>query len=150
MFFFILFNWFIYFWLCRVYIAGLALLSLWRLASLSLQRMRFSPGWLLLLQSVGSRQAGFSSRSTWVQQFSSWALERGLSSCAAWAQLLHGTWDLPRPGIESVSAALADGFFTTEPPRKPMHWLFLYKWLRPFLGDFSAYVKNLKICILFD
>ena len=27
------------------------------------------------------------------------------------AQLLHGTWDLPRPGIESLSPALAGGFF---------------------------------------
>ena len=27
--------------------------------------------------------------------------------------------DLPDPGIEPVSTALADGFFTTEPPRKP-------------------------------
>ena len=27
--------------------------------------------------------------------------------------------DLPRPGIESVSAALAGGFFTTEPPGMP-------------------------------
>ena len=27
--------------------------------------------------------------------------------------------DLPDPGMEPVSTALADGFFTTEPPRKP-------------------------------
>ena len=27
--------------------------------------------------------------------------------------------DLSNPGIESVQPALADGFFTTEPPRKP-------------------------------
>ena len=27
-------------------------------------------------------------------------------------------WDLLRPGIELVSRALADGFFTTEPPEK--------------------------------
>ena len=27
----------------------------------------------------------------------------------------HDMWDLPGPGIESVSPALADGFFTTEP-----------------------------------
>ena len=26
------------------------------------------------------------------------------------------SWDLPDPGIESVSPALAGGFFTTEPP----------------------------------
>ena len=28
-------------------------------------------------------------------------------------------WDLPRPGIEPVSPALAGRFFTTEPPGKP-------------------------------
>ena len=27
--------------------------------------------------------------------------------------------DLPDPGIETVSAALAGGFFTTEPPGQP-------------------------------
>ena len=30
-----------------------------------------------------------------------------------------GMWDLPRPGIEPVSPALTDEFFTTEPPGKP-------------------------------
>ena len=29
--------------------------------------------------------------------------------------------DLPDPGIKPVSPALAGGFFTTEPPRKPIH-----------------------------
>ena len=43
----------------------------------------------------------------------------GLSSCGAWAELLHGMWDLPRPGLEPVSPALAGGFLTTAPPRKP-------------------------------
>ena len=28
-------------------------------------------------------------------------------------------WDLPGPGIKPMSPALAGGFFTTEPPRKP-------------------------------
>ena len=28
--------------------------------------------------------------------------------------------DLPDPGIEPTSLALAGGFFTTEPPRKPL------------------------------
>ena len=35
----------------------------------------------------------------------------GLSSCGAWAQLLHDMWDLPRPGLKPVSLALAGGFF---------------------------------------
>ena len=29
-------------------------------------------------------------------------------------------WDLPGSGIEPVSPALAGGFFTTEPPGKPI------------------------------
>ena len=46
------------------------------------------------------------------------ALERRLSSCGAWALLLCGMWDLPRPGPEPVSPALAGGFLTTEPGGK--------------------------------
>ena len=34
------------------------------------------------------------------------ALERRLSTCGAWAWLLLGTWDLPRPGMQSMSRAL--------------------------------------------
>ena len=44
---------------------------------------------------------------------------RRLSSCGSRAQLLHGMWDLPRPGLEPMSPALADRFSTTAPPRKP-------------------------------
>ena len=36
-----------------------------------------------------------------------------------WAELVHGMGDLPRPGIEPPSPALAGGFFTTEPPGTP-------------------------------
>ena len=48
----------------------------------------------------------------------SWALERRLSTCAAQAQLLCGMRDLPGPGLEPVSPALAGGFLTTAPPGK--------------------------------
>ena len=51
----------------------------------------------------------------------SWALEHRLSSCGARAQLLHGMWDPPRPGLEPMSPALAGGFPTTAPPGKPIH-----------------------------
>ena len=44
---------------------------------------------------------------------------RRLSSCGSRAQLLRGTWDLPRPGLEPVSPALAGRFSTTAPPGKP-------------------------------
>ena len=46
-----------------------------------------------------------------------------LSSCGSRAQLLHGMWDPPRPGLEPVSPALAGRFSTTVPPGKP-HLLF--------------------------
>ena len=43
-----------------------------------------------------------------------------LSSCGSRAQLLCGMWDLPRPGLEPVSPALAGRFSTTAPPGKPL------------------------------
>ena len=49
---------------------------------------------------------------------------RRLSSCGSRAQLLCGMWDLPRPGLEPVSPALAGRFSTTAPPGKPS-FLFL-------------------------
>ena len=64
-----------------------------RCAGLSLSRP-------LLLWSTGSRRAG------------SVIVAHG-------AQLLHGMWDLPRPGLEPVSPALAGRFSTTAPPGKP-------------------------------
>ena len=47
------------------------------------------------------------------------ATEHRLNNCGPRAYLPCGTWDLPRSGIKPVSPALAGGFFTTEPPRKP-------------------------------
>ena len=44
---------------------------------------------------------------------------RRLSNCGSQAQLLRGTWDLPRPGLEPVSPALAGRFSTTAPSGKP-------------------------------
>ena len=44
-----------------------------------------------------------------------------LSSCGSRAQLLRGMWDLPRPGLEHVSPALAGRFSTTAPPGKPKY-----------------------------
>ena len=51
---------------------------------------------------------------------------RRLSSCGSRAQLPRGMWDLPRPGLEPVSPALAGGFPTTAPPGKPPDLLFMY------------------------
>ena len=49
---------------------------------------------------------------------------RRLSNCGSRAQSLHGTWDLPRPGLEPVSPALAGRFSTTAPPGKPCWKIF--------------------------
>ena len=42
---------------------------------------------------------------------------RRLSNCGS--RLLRGMWDLPRPGLEPVSPALAGRLSTTVPPGKP-------------------------------
>ena len=49
---------------------------------------------------------------------------RRLSSCGSRVQLLRGTWDLPRPGLEPVSPALVGRFSTTVPPGKPFFCFF--------------------------
>ena len=50
----------------------------------------------------------------------------GLSSCGSRAQLLRGMWDPPRPGLEPMSPALADGFLTTAPPGKSPNGTFKF------------------------
>ena len=50
---------------------------------------------------------------------------RRFSSCGSRAQLLRGMWDLPRPGLEPASSALAGGFSTTAPPGKPSLFIFV-------------------------
>ena len=82
----------------------------------SLWCMGFSLRWLLLLRSTGSRHMGFSSCGTQ-------ALERRLSSCGTRASLLHSMWDVPGPGLEAVSPALAGGFLTTAPPGKSQGYI---------------------------
>ena len=102
------------FWLRWVFIAARRLSLVVASGGYSLlQCVGFSFQWLLLLQSMGSRRAGFSSSG-------SRALERRLSSCGARAQLLRGMWDLPRPAFKPVSPALAGGFLTTAPPGKSL------------------------------
>ena len=51
---------------------------------------------------------------------SSRALEHRRNSHGAWAELRCRMWDLPGPGTEPVSPALAGRFFTTEPPSPPL------------------------------
>ena len=67
---------------------------------------------------------------------------RRLSSYGSRVQFLRGMWDLPRPGLEPVSPALAGRFSTTAPPEKPYElfisyiglakkfvWFFSIRWL---------------------
>ena len=63
-----------------------------------------------------------------------------LSSCGSRAQSLRGMWDLPRPGLEPVSPALAGRFSTTAPPGKPQNIIF------PVinLGDTKNYLGSFK------
>ena len=49
----------------------------------------------------------------------------GFSRQEYWSELLFPSLgDLPYPGIEPASSALAGEFFTIEPPGKPMRFLF--------------------------
>ena len=93
----IFFYYLFIFWLRWVFVAGrgLSLVAVSRGHS-QLQCVGFSLRWLLLLRSMGSRRAGFSS-------CGSRALERRLSSCGSRAQLLGVMWDLPGPGLKPVS-----------------------------------------------
>ena len=65
---------------------------------------------------------------------------RRLSSCGSRAQVLRSMWDLPRPGLEPVSPALAGRFSTTAPPGKPV--------LKIFKITCSSSVKNTIISFL--
>ena len=65
-------------------------------------------------RSMGSRCMGFSS-------CGSWALERRLGSCGTRASLFRSMWDLPGPGLEPMSPALAGRFSTTAPPVKSLN-----------------------------
>ena len=87
-----------------------------------------------------------------------------LSSCGSRAQLLRGMWDLPRPGLEPVSPALASRLSTTAPPGKPMFFGQIGPWIVvcilgrilmkptscifPYIG--KHYNHYLEISVLYD
>ena len=45
--------------------------------------------------------------------------------------MLRGMWELPGPGLEPVSPALAGEFLTTAPLRKPMLYVFVWSYISP-------------------
>ena len=52
----------------------------------------------------------------------------GISSCGAWASFPWGMWNLSKPGMESVSPALAGWFYlSTVPPGKYQCSVFFFK-----------------------
>ena len=77
-----------------------------------------------LLVAVASLVAEPESRALGLSSCGPPALERRLSGCGTWAWLLCSMWDLPRPGVNPVSPALAGGLSTTEPPGKSLNLLF--------------------------
>ena len=120
----------IYLWLCCVFIAACGFLQLWRAGATlrcSVQASRCGGFSCCGARAVGTRASVVVARGL---SCGSQALECRLSSCSAWAQqlwlagskaraqLLRSTWDLPGPGLEPVSPALADGFLTTPPSGK--------------------------------
>ena len=119
---------FIYFWLCWVFVSvpGLSPVaasgghSSSRCVGLSLSRP-------LLLRSTGSRRTG------------SVVVAHGPSCSAA--------WDLPRPGLEPVSPALAGRFSTTAPPGKPC--IVPFDDLHPIPPPFLPYSGNHKSDLFF-
>ena len=62
---------------------------------------------------------------------------RRLSNCGSRAQLLRGTWDLPRPRLEPVSPALAGRLSTTAPPGKPESYILNHETSPPPLPQDS-------------
>ena len=75
---------------------------------------------------------------------------RRLSNCGSRAQLLQGMWDLPGPGLEPVSPALAGRFSTTAPPGKPWFSLINSNLLMFRLCGLcykNSYISSLPPCI---
>ena len=69
--------------------------------------------------------------------------ERRLSNCGSRAQSLHGMWDLPRPGPEPVSPALAGRPSTTAPPGKPSIFNVIFK-LLSMIKDFLQNIATIQ------
>ena len=74
---------------------------------------------------------------------------RRLSNCGSRAQLLCGMRDLPRPGPEPVSPALAGRFSTTAPPGKPpIQFLNIYLGLKIISRGVSSTPMNTHTCAM--
>ena len=65
---------------------------------------------------------------------------RRLSSCGSGAQLLHGLWDLPGPGLEPTSPASAGRLSTTAPPGKSQGWCLFIVFSFEYQSHFSGFL----------
>ena len=58
-------------------------------------------------------------------------------------------WDLPRPGLEPVSPALAGGFLTTAPPGKPSHCFLKDRYIYTvFLPHSGPHISESNVLII--
>ena len=105
------------FFLCYLFLVCWVFISAHRLSLVEVSR---DLSWLQRGAHCGSSSCcGAQALGTWA----SGVAAHGLSSCDTWAQMLHGMWNLPAPGIEPISPALAGGFLSTAPPGKS--WICL-------------------------
>ena len=102
-------------------------------------------------RALGARASVVGARG--LSSYGSRALECRLSSCGARASLLRGVWELPGPGLEPLSPALAGGFLTTAPPGKPAacfarifkHCFIQLKLGVPFLPSKCDFWENMRV-----
>ena len=78
----------------------------------------------------------------------SWALEHWLNSCGTHTCLLHGMWDLPAPGFEPVSPALAGRFFTPGPSGKQASASPVLITVRPLTLGYNWAKSIQKTCLI--
>ena len=74
---------------------------------------------------------------------------RRLRNCGSRAQLLRGMWDLPSPGLEPVSPALAGRFSTTVPPGKPNTYLSYKQYCHSITIQFASTLYIIKCVVVF-
>ena len=111
--------------LINLFIVGCVGSSLLRAGFLQLRRVEAT----LRCGARASHCSGFSCCRAWVLGVRASVVKAcGLTSCGAQAQLLHDMWDLPGPGIEPMSPALAGGFLTTVPPGRSQVPFFSLKY----------------------
>ena len=109
-----------YYFVFNLFIFGCVGTSLLRAGFLQL----WQAGATLRCSAQASHCGGFSCCG--VRALGTRALEHRLSSCGSRAQLLRGMWDLPGPGVEPMSPALAGRFLTTAPPGEAPGILFFF------------------------